>query len=219
MKWKVGSSLKDMAEELKRLSELYGMERNLREKGYTLVAGVDEAGRGPLAGPVVAGAVILKLDTIIIDLKDSKLLSEKKREAVYEQVIKTAVSYAFDVVDKDYIDEHNILNATLFAMKNAVEKLSIKPDFILVDAVKIPDVVIPQEAVVHGDNKCACIAAASIIAKVERDRIMRNYDKIYPQYGFSRNKGYGTREHIDSIKKFGYCPIHRRSFSIKGLEI
>lgn len=211
--------MKDLAKELKRLSALYDMERSLREKGYTLIAGVDEAGRGPLAGPVVAGAAILRLDTNIIDLKDSKLLSERKREAVYEQVIKTAVSYAFDVVDKDYIDEHNILNATLYAMKKAVEKLSVKPDFILVDAVKIPGVVIPQQAVIHGDNLCACIAAASIIAKVERDRIMKNYDKIYPQYGFSRNKGYGTKEHIDSIKKFGYCPIHRKSFSIKGLEI
>lgn len=211
--------MKDLAKELKRLSALYDMERSLREKGYTLIAGVDEAGRGPLAGPVVAAAAILRLDTNIIDLKDSKLLSERKREAVYEQVIKTAVSYAFDVVDKDYIDEHNILNATLYAMKKAVEKLSVKPDFILVDAVKIPGVVIPQQAVIHGDNLCACIAAASIIAKVERDRIMKNYDKIYPQYGFSRNKGYGTKEHIDSIKKFGYCPIHRKSFSIKGLEI
>lgn len=211
--------MKDLAKELKRLSALYDMERSLREKGYILIAGVDEAGRGPLAGPVVAAAAILRLDTNIIDLKDSKLLSERKREAVYEQVIKTAVSYAFDVVDKDYIDEHNILNATLYAMKKAVEKLSVKPDFILVDAVKIPGVVIPQQAVIHGDNLCACIAAASIIAKVERDRIMKNYDKIYPQYGFSRNKGYGTKEHIDSIKKFGYCPIHRKSFSIKGLEI
>jgi ribonuclease HII len=214
-----GIFVTDLNKEIIRLSRLYDMERNLRQKGHVLIAGVDEAGRGPLAGPVVAGAVILEPDTTIIDLKDSKLLSEKKREAVYKEVIKVAVSYAFDVVDQEYIDEHNILNATLHAMKRAVEKLGAKPDFILVDALKIPGIDIPQQAVIHGDNLCACIAAASVIAKVERDRIMKGYDKIYPQYGFSRNKGYGTKEHVNSIKKYGFCPIHRKSFSIKGLEM
>ncbi|MCR4430155.1 MAG: ribonuclease HII [Tepidanaerobacteraceae bacterium] len=212
----------DLKKEIVRLSKLYDMERGLRQKGHIFIAGVDEAGRGPLAGPVVAGAVILEPNTPLIDLidlKDSKLLSEKKREAVYEKVVKAAVSYAFDVVDREYIDEHNILNATLYAMKRAVEKLSVKPDFILVDALKIPGIDIPQQAIVHGDNRCACIAAASVVAKVERDRIMKDYDKIYPQYGFSRNKGYGTKEHVNSIKKYGFCPIHRKSFSIKGLEM
>ncbi|HHW02891.1 MAG TPA: ribonuclease HII [Thermoanaerobacterales bacterium] len=212
----------DLKKEIIRLSKLYDMEWGLRQKGHVFIAGVDEAGRGPLAGPVVAGAVILEPNTPLIDLidlKDSKLLSEKKREAVYEKVVKAAVSYAFDVVDREYIDEHNILNATLYAMKRAVEKLSVKPDFILVDALKIPGIDIPQQAIVHGDNLCACIAAASVVAKVERDRIMKNYDKIYPQYGFSRNKGYGTKEHVNSIKKYGFCPIHRKSFSIKGLEM
>lgn len=212
----------DLKKEIVRLSKLYDMERELRQKGHIFIAGVDEAGRGPLAGPVVAGAVILEPNTPLIDLidlKDSKLLSEKKREAVYEKVVKAAVSYAFDVVDREYIDEHNILNATLYAMKRAVEKLRVKPDFILVDALKIPGIDIPQQAIVHGDNLCACIAAASVVAKVERDWIMKGYDKIYPQYGFSRNKGYGTKEHVNSIKKYGFCPIHRKSFSIKGLEM
>jgi len=211
--------LTDLNKELKRLAGLYDMERSLRQKGYALIAGVDEAGRGPLAGPVVAGAAVLRIDTPIIDLKDSKLLSEKKREAVYEQVVKAALCYAFDVVDRDYIDEHNILNATLYAMKRAVDKLAVKPDFILVDALKIPGTDIPQQGIIHGDSLCACIAAASVVAKVERDRIMKDYDKIYPQYCFSKNKGYGTKEHINSIKKYGFSPIHRKSFSIKGLGI
>lgn len=211
--------MKEIERELERLSKLYDAERKLQKEGYALVAGVDEAGRGPLAGPVVAGAAILKLDNPIIDLNDSKLLSEKKREKVYQEIINSALTYTFAVVDRDYIDEHNILNATLKAMKNAVEKLNPKPDFVLVDALKIPDISLPQRAIVHGDKLCACIAAASIVAKVERDRIMKKYDEIYPQYGFSQNKGYGTRSHIDSIKKYGFCPIHRKSFSVKGLEI
>ncbi|WP_422445865.1 ribonuclease HII [Thermoanaerobacterium sp. DL9XJH110] len=205
--------------ERQRILKLYDAERELQSKGYKLVAGVDEAGRGPLAGPVVAGAVILALDTLIMDLKDSKLLSEKKRERVYGEIKKYALAYAFDVVDEKYIDSYNILNATLLAMRRAVEKLSIKPDYVLVDALKIPGIKIPQQAIIHGDGLCACIAAASIVAKVERDRIMREYDRLYPEYGFRRNKGYGTKEHVASIREYGFCPVHRKSFSIKGLEI
>ena len=209
----------DLKKEQARLLKLYDLERKLKHKGYTLVAGVDEAGRGPLAGPVVAAAVILPLDTQIIDLKDSKKISEKKREKVYEDIKKNAIAYAYDVVDAQYIDNYNILNSTLKAMKNAVEKLPITSDYVLVDALKIPGIAIPQEPIIHGDGICACIAAASIVAKVERDRIMRKYDLAYPEYGFFKNKGYGTKEHINSIKAHGMCPIHRRSFSVKGLEL
>ncbi|NLU10917.1 MAG: ribonuclease HII [Tepidanaerobacter acetatoxydans] len=209
----------DIEKERARILKLYDRERKLKQEGFTLVAGIDEAGRGPLAGPVVAAAVILVLDTEILNLKDSKKISEKKREEVYEDIKKRAVAYAYDVIDADYIDKYNILNSTLMAMKNAVEKLPVKPEYILVDALKIPDIAVPQESIIHGDNICACIAAASIVAKVERDRIMRKYDLVYPEYGFIRNKGYGTKEHINSIKKHGICPIHRRSFSVKGLEI
>jgi ribonuclease HII len=209
----------DNREEQARLLKLYDLERELKHRGYALVAGVDEAGRGPLAGPVVAAAVILALDTQVIDLKDSKKISEKKREKVYEDIKKKAIAYAYDVIDVDYIDNYNILNSTLMAMKNAVEKLSVKPEFILVDALRIPGISVPQKPITHGDNLCACIAAASIVAKVERDRIMREYDLAYPQYRFFKNKGYGTKEHINSIKKYGMSPIHRKSFSVKGLDM
>jgi len=209
----------DLKKEQNRLQKLYDFERKLKQKGYILVAGVDEAGRGPLAGPVVAAAVILTLDTQILDLKDSKKISEKKREKVYEDIKNKAIAFAYDVIDVPYIDNYNILNATLMAMKNAVSKLSVKPEYILVDALRIPGIDIPQESIVHGDGICACIAAASVVAKVERDKIMREYDLLYPQYGFYNNKGYGTKEHINSIKKFGFCPIHRKSFSIRRLNM
>lgn len=205
--------------EKERITKLYELERKLKKGGYKLIAGVDEAGRGPLAGPVVAGAVILELDTFIENLKDSKLLTEKRREQVYEEIKEKALAYSYSVVDEKYIDKYNILNATRFAMKNAVEKLSIEPDFVIIDAVKIPDIKIPQQAVIQGDKLCACIAAASIVAKVERDKLMRKYDTIYPEYGFAKNKGYGTKEHVENLRKFGFSPIHRRSFSVKGLEM
>jgi len=210
---------KERTEEEQRIMKLYNFERELKNKGYKFIAGVDEAGRGPLAGPVVAGAVILEIDTYIENLMDSKLLSEKKREKVYKEITSKALDYAFDVVDEKYIDKYNILNATRFAMKMAIEKLKIKPEYVLVDALEIPGIDIPQEGVIKGDQLCACIAAASIVAKVQRDSIMSIYDNIYPQYRFKQNKGYGTREHINSIKKYGFCPIHRRSFSIKGLQM
>lgn len=206
-------------EELMRIHKLYQIERELHKKGYEYIAGIDEAGRGPLAGPVVAAAVILKVNTPIIDLKDSKLLSAKKRENVYEAIKKLAIAYSFEVVDEKYIDKHNILNATLFAMKRSVEKLEITPDLVLVDALKIPNLDVKQLAIKKGDRICACISAASIIAKVTRDKIMREYHKRYPNYSFDTNKGYPTRQHINSIRKFGRCPIHRQSFKVKGLDL
>lgn len=206
-------------DEIKRINRLFNIERNFHKKGYKLIAGVDEAGRGPLAGPVVAGAVILEVNTKIPNLKDSKLLSEKRRDEVYKNICKHATAYAYEIISEDYIDENNILNATLAAMKGAVEKLPIKPNLVLVDAMEIPNLNIPQKPIIKGDKKSACIAAASILAKVTRDNLMRRYDEIYPYYGFSKNKGYPTKEHISSIKRYGLCPIHRRSFKVKGLEL
>ncbi|KXG77245.1 Ribonuclease HII [Fervidicola ferrireducens] len=208
----------NLEEEKKRVYELFARERMLAEKGYRYIAGVDEAGRGPLAGPVVAAAVILPLNVFIMHLKDSKLLSESKREKVYEEIKQKAVAVNYSVVDEKYIDRHNILNATLLAMKNAVEGLPVKPDFVLVDALVIPEIEPPQEKVVHGDRLCASIAAASIVAKVERDRIMKDYHKLYPYYDFWNNKGYCTKKHVESIKKYGLSPVHRRSFSVKGWD-
>lgn len=204
--------------ELERILNLYEIEKKLHNKGYKYIAGVDEAGRGPLAGPVVAGAVILAVDTPIEDLKDSKLLSEKKRKKVYKTIKDVAIDYSYRIINKDFIDEHNILNATLFAMKGAIEKLDIRPDLVLVDALKIPGLDIKQCAIKKGDRLSACIAAASIIAKVKRDKLMEKYDKLFPNYKFSKNKGYPTREHINLIKKYGRCPIHRQSFKVKGLD-
>ncbi|MGB9813434.1 MAG: ribonuclease HII [Thermovenabulum sp.] len=210
--------MKSIKTEEERLKQLFKFEKDLRKKGYKLIAGVDEAGRGPLAGPVVAAAVILPEDVFIPNLKDSKLLSEKKREEVYEEIVKNAIAYSFSVVDERYIDENNILKATLFAMKNAVLGLKIPPDYVIVDALKIPEIDFPQEGIKGGDRICGTIAAASIIAKVERDRIMKRYHDIYPQYDFLHNKGYGTKKHIESIKKYGYSPIHRKTFSIKNID-
>lgn len=205
-------------EELERILNLYKIERKLHNKDYKYIAGVDEAGRGPLAGPVVAGAVILAVDTPIEDLKDSKLLSEKKRDKVCNAIKDAAIAYSYKAINKDFIDEHNILNATLFAMKGAIEKLDIRPDLVLVDALEIPGLDIEQFAIKKGDRLCACIAAASIIAKVKRDELMKKYDKIFPNYRFGKNKGYPTREHINLIQKYGRCPIHRQSFKVKGLD-
>jgi ribonuclease HII len=180
-----------------------------------LICGVDEAGRGPFAGPVVAGAVILSLDDPereILYLNDSKKLSEKKREALYDEIMEKAVSVGVGIVERDVIDEINILQATFLAMQKAIAALDPQPDFILADAVSIPKIQIPQEGIVKGDAKSVSIAAGSIIAKVTRDRIMYEYDKLYPEYGFASHKGYGTKAHIEAIKEYGMLDIHRRSF-------
>ncbi|MDO4206887.1 MAG: ribonuclease HII [Lachnospiraceae bacterium] len=180
-----------------------------------LICGVDEAGRGPFAGPVVAGAVILSLDDPereILYLNDSKKLSEKKREALYDEIMEKAVSVGVGIVERDVIDEINILQATFLAMQKAIAALDSQPDYILADAVTIPKILIPQEGIVKGDAKSVSIAAGSIIAKVTRDRIMYEYDKLYPEYGFASHKGYGTKAHIEAIQEYGMLDIHRRSF-------
>lgn len=191
---------------------LWDIENLYYEKGYTAVCGVDEAGRGPLAGPVCAGACILPQGLVIEGLNDSKKLSEKKREALYEVITREAVAWAVCMVDEKKIDEINILQATCLAMRGAVEKLSVRPDFCLVDGNRDPQFDIPTETVVKGDARCATIAAASILAKVTRDRFMLAQDKLYPQYGFAVHKGYGTKAHYAALDAYGPSPIHRMTF-------
>lgn len=184
----------------------------LYEKGYRFIAGVDEAGRGPLAGPVVAAAVVLHRNTLIPGMDDSKKLSESRRESLYEEILQNAAGYGIGIVDRESIDRINILRASLEAMRLAVINLPIEPDFLLIDGPYVPDTNFPSEAMPHGDSLSPPIAAASIIAKVTRDRIMRKLDRMYPQYGFSRNKGYPTPQHLAALDEFGPCEIHRRSF-------
>lgn len=181
-------------------------------KDYSYVCGIDEVGRGPLAGPVMAAAVIFPKDVNILYLNDSKQLSEKKRQELYEEIIDQAVAYAVGMADVDTIDTMNILQADYVAMRQAISKLSVEPEILLNDAVTIPLVKQPQVPIIKGDAKSISIAAASIVAKVERDRLMCIYDDMYPEYGFSRNKGYGSAEHIEAIKKYGPCEIHRKTF-------
>jgi ribonuclease HII len=183
-----------------------------------ILAGVDEAGRGPLAGPVVAAAVIFNAETTIPKINDSKKLSEKMRETLYSEIIEKACAYGIGIVENTEIDEINILQATLKAMKTAVNNLTIKPDLILIDGNKSFDSEMPTVTIIKGDAKSFSIAAASILAKVTRDRIMINADKNFPNYLFNKNKGYGTREHIEAIKKHGITPLHRKTFLHNILE-
>lgn len=199
--------------ELQRLNEMYLYEKEAFGQGLEFVAGMDEAGRGPLAGPVVAACVILPKDCLIEGVNDSKKLSPAKREKLYDIIMEQAISVGIGIVDEKTIDEINILNATKMAMKMAVERVCPKPQLILIDAVGLDDIDIPQKAIVKGDMLSISIASASIIAKVTRDRMIMEADKKYPVYGFSRHKGYGTKQHIDAIKKYGICPIHRVSFT------
>ena len=199
--------------ELERLTNLKSREKDLYNKGFELICGIDEAGRGPLAGPVVVAGVIMPKDSMIEGVNDSKKVSEKKREKLYDLILEEAISYSVAVIGQDVVDEINILNATKQGITNVVEELDVKPDLILVDALThINTKGIPYDSIIKGDAKCYNIAAASIIAKVTRDRIMRQWDEIYPQYGFVNHKGYGTAKHIQAIKEYGPCPIHRRSF-------
>lgn len=199
--------------EFERLTLLKEEEVKLYENNINYICGIDEAGRGPLAGPVVVGAVILPKDSFIEGVNDSKKISEKKREKIYEQIIEEAISYSVGIVDQKTIDEINILNATKLGVKIALEGLKQRPDVIMVDALNNMDTLgIPYISVVKGDAKNYSIAAASIIAKVTRDRIMKEWDEIYPIYGFSKHKGYGTAEHIRIIKESGPCILHRKSF-------
>ncbi len=199
--------------EIERLTLLKQEEVKLYENNINYICGIDEAGRGPLAGPVVVGAVILPKDSFIEGVNDSKKISEKKREKIYEQILEEAISYSVGIVDQKTIDEINILNATKLGVKIALEGLKQRPDVIMVDALNNMDTLgIPYISVVKGDAKNYSIAAASIIAKVTRDRIMKEWDEIYPIYGFSKHKGYGTAEHIRVIKENGPCILHRKSF-------
>ena len=203
--------MKEKEEE--RLKLLKEIEENLYEQGCNSICGIDEAGRGPLAGPVVVAAVIMPRNSMIEGVNDSKKVSEKKREVLYEQILQEAISYGIGIIDQKEIDNINILNATKKGLTTAVQALTVKPDRIIVDALEHIDTChIPYTSIIKGDAKCYSIAAASIIAKVTRDRIMRQWDEIYPQYGFAKHKGYGTKAHIEAIKEYGLTPIHRLSF-------
>ena len=203
----------------KELLRLEGMlEYEKKYQAAAFVCGVDEAGRGPLAGPVVAGAVILPKDLKILYLNDSKKLTEKRREELYLEIQEKAFSWNVGIVGPDVIDQINILRATYEAMRQAVGGLSVKPDVLLNDAVVIPGLSMPQEKIIHGDAKSLSIAAASVMAKVTRDHMMMEYDKLFPEYGFGKNKGYGTAVHIQALREYGPCPIHRRTFIGKFVD-
>ncbi len=202
--------MQTLEKEKERLKQMGEFERKYEHLGY--VCGIDEVGRGPFAGPVVAGAVILPPDCEILYVNDSKQLSEKMREQLYDEIMEKAVSVAVGYTSPARIDEINILQATYEAMREAISKLDVVPQILLNDAVTIPQITIPQVPIIKGDTKSISIAAASIVAKVTRDRLMREYDKIMPEYGFASNKGYGSPKHIEAIKKYGPTPIHRRSF-------
>ena len=209
--------------ELERLKEIKKIEEELYEKGITSIAGIDEAGRGPLAGPVVVACVVMPRDSMIEGVNDSKKVSEKKRERLYEEIIEEAIGYGVGIISQEEIDRINILNATKEGLTTAIKEMEKdlqvkkreikKPEIILVDALtKIDTDHIPYRSIIKGDAKSYSIAAASIIAKVTRDRIMRQWDEVYPMYGFAKHKGYGTAAHIAAIKEYGLCPLHRRSF-------
>ena len=188
-------------------------ERRLLNEGYKYICGVDEVGRGPLAGPVVCAAVIMPLDKLVEGVDDSKKIGKKKREIIAEKILDCAVACRICRIEREIIDEINILQATRLCMKNAVEGLSVKPDFVLTDGNMTLDISVPQTSIIKGDAKSYTIGAASIVAKVYRDNIMKEYAALYPQYGFETNAGYGSRSHIEAIEKYGLTPIHRRSFT------
>lgn len=207
---KARKRLEALEKEMLRTEEMKRYEREYASYGY--ICGIDEVGRGPLAGPVVASAVILPKDCNILYINDSKQLSEKKREELYDVIMKEAVAVGIGYASHTRIDEINILQATYEAMREAISKLSVKPDILLNDAVTIPQVEIRQVPIIKGDAKSMSIAAASIIAKVTRDRLMVEFDKVFPEYHFAENKGYGSAVHIDALKKIGPSPIHRQTF-------
>lgn len=199
-----------LEKELARLEQMREYENTYAARA--MICGIDEAGRGPLAGPVAAGAVILPKDCTLLYLNDSKKLSEKRREELFVQIKEQAVAWCVGIVGPERIDEINILQATYEAMRQAVAGLGVKPDLLLNDAVEIPGVDIMQVPIIKGDAKSVSIAAASILAKVTRDHMMVEYDQLFPDYGFAKHKGYGTAAHIQAIQELGPCPIHRRSF-------
>ncbi len=195
----------------KNIPSIFSYDENIRKK-YPLIAGLDEAGRGPLAGPVVAAAVILPAELIIKGLRDSKKIAEKERKEIFWQIVKNAAAVGVGIVDADIIDRINILQSTKLAMRHAIDDLEIKPDFLLIDAVKLSDVDIKQDSMFKGESVSASIAAASIIAKTVRDDIMVEYHEKFPVYNFSGHKGYSTKQHMESIQLHGPCRIHRKSF-------
>jgi len=197
---------------MKRAAVDLTVERALWRKGFVRVAGVDEAGRGPLAGPVIAAAVIFPKDCTIDGVNDSKQLSPERRELLYEEIQKQAVAVGVGTVEHDVIDRINILRATHLAMRSALHALSVRPDYAIIDGNSFSDATIPFLTIVGGDARSFTIAAASIVAKVMRDRLMQELDVRYPEYGFGKHKGYGTRMHLEAIRKFGLCEIHRKSF-------
>lgn len=204
--------------EIERLDNMRVYENKAYEKGYEFVCGVDEAGRGPLCGPVVAAAVILPKDSHLEGVNDSKKLSEKKREKLYDDIMQNALAVGIGMSDVDVIEELNILGATKEAMKQAIANLNITPNHVLIDGNQDINIHIDRETIVSGDAKSESIAAASIIAKVTRDRMLRQYDEMYPEYGFAKHKGYGTKAHIEAIKEHGLTPIHRPSFCSKFIQ-
>ena len=206
-----------LEKELARLEAMREYEDTYDACAY--ICGIDEAGRGPLAGPVVAAAAVLPKDCQIFYLNDSKKLSEKKSDLLFDEIKEKAVAYGIGIVSPQVIDEINILQATYEAMRQAISQLNVIPEILLNDAVTIPGVDIMQVPIVKGDAKSVSIAAASILAKVTRDRMMMEYDQIYPEYGFAKHKGYGTAAHIAALKEYGPCPIHRRTFIKKFVTV
>ncbi len=203
----------ELSEDINRLYQMHFFERKIWEQEFKLVAGLDEAGRGPLAGPVVAAAVVLRKELLIPGLKDSKCVSEQARPLLAEKIKTQVAGWGIGIAPVGYIDRCNILQATFYAMIQAIRRTGLRPDHVLVDGhMEIPDLGIPQTTIVKGDQKSAAIAAASILAKTTRDAIMRYYHNLYPKYGFDRNKGYPTAEHLAAIKKYGPCFLHRRTF-------
>lgn len=198
--------------ERERLHAMYAYERSAAKVGHTIVAGVDEAGRGPLAGPVAVAAVILPQECVLPRLNDSKKLTAAVREELYDLIIDAAVSHHIVLIDAETIDRINILQATRMGMYEAIAALSPTPAEVLIDAVELPKLAVPSKSIIKGDANSASIAAASILAKVTRDRLMEEYDREYPHYGFAKHKGYGTCEHIAAIRTYGVCPLHRKSF-------
>ncbi|MDB8789687.1 ribonuclease HII [Romboutsia sp. 1001216sp1] len=209
---KMAKKLDAIRREEERLEKINEFENEGYEKGYIYIGGIDEAGRGPLAGPVVASVVVFKQGTKIEGINDSKKLSEAKREELFDIIKEEALDYGIGIVNNEEIDKFNILNATYMAMKKALNCLKKSPDYLLIDAATIPGVDIVQNPIIKGDSKSISIAAASILAKVTRDNLMYQYDEMYPEYGFKGHKGYGTKEHYEAIEKHGITPIHRKSF-------
>lgn len=204
-------------EEIKRLKDLKKFESNLYDEGNKLICGIDEAGRGPLAGPVAVGAVVMKPDSMLEWVNDSKKVTERRREILYDRIIEDSLAWSVKLVPETKIDEINILEATKYglnlAIKDIINQLQKKPDIVIVDALReINTENIPYESIIKGDATCYSISCASILAKVTRDRLMRQWDEVYPQYGFAKNKGYGTKDHIEALKKYGPCMIHRKTF-------